>query len=915
MTETTTIPETRPAAAPDAPRYDFREAEPRWQRVWDERGCFRVADVPADGKPKYYVLEMFPYPSGKIHMGHVRNYTLGDVVARYKRARGYSVLHPMGWDAFGLPAENAARERGIHPAQWTWANIAAMRAELERMGLSLDWSREFATCDPEYYGRQQKLFLDFLRAGLAERRESWVNWDPVDGTVLANEQVIEGRGWRSGAPVEKKLLAQWFLRITRYAPELLEALDRLDRWPERVRVMQAKWIGRSEGARLRFPVVDPSPRPPPARGGGDERSDSPPPLAGGGRGRGIDSVEVYTTRPDTLFGMSFLALAPEHPLALAVAARDPAAAEFVAECRRMGTSEAVIEAAEKRGYDTGLKVGHPFMPDRAYPVWIANFVLMEYGTGAIFGCPAHDQRDLEFARKYGLPVIPVILPPGADPATFTIGDEAYVGPGTAFNSGFLDGLDTEAAKRAAIAELERLGLGKGEVNWRLRDWGVSRQRYWGCPIPVVHCEACGVVPVQEDQLPVRLPEDVSFDRPGNPLDHHATWKHVACPRCGAPARRETDTFDTFVDSSWYFARFCSPHADVPLKREAVDHWMPVDQYIGGIEHAILHLLYARFFTRAMRATGHVSVDEPFAGLFTQGMVTHESYRSADGRWLYPEEVEQRADGVAVEQETGQPVTIGRVEAMSKSRRNTVDPDAIIARYGADTARWFILSDNPPERDMEWTEAGVQGAYRFTQRLFRLAEAIADAPGASERGMGGLVPDSFTGAARALRQATHRTIVAVTEALESFAFNVAVARIHELANAVAATERPDDDADAEQLAWARRESMEILARLVAPMMPHLAEEIHARLHPGSSEIVAEQAWPEADPSLVAVDTVTIAVQVMGKLRGTLALPPGSAEAAVLAAAEAEPNVARQLAGKRIVKRVYVPDRIVNFVVAG
>jgi leucyl-tRNA synthetase len=880
MNDRAIVPEARQAAAVEAPRYDFRESEPRWQGVWGQRGSFRVEDVPGDGKPKYYVLEMFPYPSGKIHMGHVRNYTLGDVVARYKRARGYSVLHPMGWDAFGLPAENAARERGIHPAKWTWGNIAAMRAELQRMGLSLDWAREFATCDPAYYGHQQKLFLDFLRAGLAERRESWVNWDPVDGTVLANEQVIDGRGWRSGAPVEKKLLSQWFLRITRYAPELLEALDRLERWPERVRVMQAKWIGRSEGARLRFPLVPPE--------------------------RDIASVEVYTTRPDTLFGMSFLALAPEHPLALAVASRDPAA--FIAECRRMGTSEAVIEAAEKRGYDTGLKVGHPFLPGRTFPVWIANFVLMEYGTGAIFGCPAHDQRDLEFARKYDLSVLPVVLPPGADPATFTIGDEAYVGPGTLFNSGFLDGLDTEAAKRAAIAELEGLGAGKGEVNWRLRDWGVSRQRYWGCPIPVIHCDACGVVPVPEDQLPVQLPEDVSFERPGNPLDHHPTWKHVACPVCGAKARRETDTFDTFVDSSWYFARFCSPHARRPVEREAVDHWMPVDQYIGGIEHAILHLLYARFFTRAMHAIGHLGVDEPFAGLFTQGMVTHESYRAADGRWLYPDEVERRADGSAADRTSGDPVTVGRVEAMSKSRRNTVDPDAIITRYGADTARWFILADNPPERDMEWTEAGVLGAYRFTQRVFRLAEAIADAPEAAR-------PASFAPGPYALRQVTHRTIAAVTEALESFAFNVAVARIHELANAIAATEKPDADGKAEGLAWARREAMEMLARLGAPMMPHLAEEIHARLHPGSSALVADQPWPEADPVLVAAETVTIAVQVMGKLRGTVALPPGSAEAVVLEAAQAEPNVARQLAGKRIVKRVYVPDRIVNFVVGG
>jgi leucyl-tRNA synthetase len=859
--------------------YDFAAAEPRWQAAWAARGCFGVADAPADGRTKYYVLEMFPYPSGKIHMGHVRNYTLGDVVARYKRARGFDVLHPMGWDAFGLPAENAARERGIHPARWTADNIAAMRAELQRMGLSLDWAREFATCDPAYYGQQQTLFLHFLRAGLAERRESWVNWDPVDGTVLANEQVIDGRGWRSGAPVEKKRLSQWFLRITRYAPELLAALDGLERWPERVRLMQARWIGRSEGARLRFPLTAPE--------------------------AGIESVEVYTTRPDTLFGMSFLAIAPEHPLAAACAERDARAAAFIAACRRLGTSEAAIETAEKQGYDTGLRVKHPFLAE-SYPVWIGNFVLMDYGTGAVFGCPAHDQRDLEFARKYALPVPPVVLPPGADAATLAIGESAYDGPGTLCNSAFLDGLDIIEAKRAAIAALERGGMGEGVVNWRLRDWGVSRQRYWGCPIPVIHCAACGVVPVPEADLPVVLPEDVRFDRPGNPLDHHPSWKHVACPQCGAAAQRETDTFDTFVDSSWYFARFCSPHAATPLSRAAVDHWMPVDQYIGGIEHAILHLLYSRFVTRAMRECGLIGIEEPFAGLFTQGMVQHESYKGADGRWLYPEEVERGADGTARHRESGEAVLVGRVEAMSKSKRNTVDPGAIIARYGADTARWFILADNPPERDMEWTETGVLGAYRFIQRVFRLAERIAGLPAPP-------MPPAFAATALALRQSTHRAIAAVSEALEGFAFNVAVARIHEFANAIAEAERAGDLPD--DLIWALREAIGTLARLVAPMMPHLAEEMHARLHPEASALLAEAPWPAADPALLAVESVTLAVQIMGRLRATISLPPGADAATALAAAAAEPHIARLLEGQRIVKRVHVPDRIVNFVLAG
>ncbi len=872
-----------PGPAPAVARYDFAAAEPRWQAEWDRRACFAVPDVPPPGARKYYVLEMFPYPSGKIHMGHVRNYTLGDVVARYKRARGHLVMHPMGWDAFGLPAENAARERGIHPGKWTWENIGNMRAELQRMGLSLEWAREFATCDAAYYGKQQKLFLDFWKAGLVERKESWVNWDPVDGTVLANEQVIDGRGWRSGALVEKKKLSQWFLSITKYAPELLSALETLDRWPERVKLMQSNWIGRSEGARVRFRVTDP--------------------LAAG-----MDEVEVFTTRPDTLFGMSFLAVAAEHPLAAAAAARDPKAAEFVAECRRMGTSEAAIEQAEKRGYDTGFRVAHPFLEGVSFPVWIANFVLMEYGTGAIFGCPGHDERDYEFATKFGLPILPVVLPPGADAATFVLDGAAYTGDGTIFNSGFLDGLAVPAAKRRVIEELEKTGQGQGVVNWRLRDWGVSRQRYWGCPIPFIHCDACGVVPVPDDQLPVVLPEDVDFSKPGNPLDHHPTWKHVACPSCGKPARRETDTCDTFVDSSWYFARFCSPAAAEPVTRAAVDAWLPVDQYIGGIEHAILHLLYSRFFTRAMSASGHLACEEPFAKLFTQGMVQHESYKGADGRWLYPEEVAfaATADGgrVATVKGTNEPVTIGRVEAMSKSKRNTVDPGAIIGRYGADTARWFILSDNPPERDMEWTESGVAGAFRFTQRIWRLVQAALPSLPPPD------APLDVAGPARKLRQATHRTIAAVTEALETFAFNVAVARIHEFANAIAEAEA---QAGAEGMGAARREALETLARLSAPMMPHLAEEVFSVLRPGEARLVAEMDWPEADPDLLRAETVTLAVQVLGKLRATIEVAVGESEERIFALAEAEENVQRALGGKPVKKRIHVPGRVVNLVV--
>ncbi|MBM9400479.1 leucine--tRNA ligase [Gluconacetobacter azotocaptans] len=863
--------------------YDFHTAEPRWQAEWERAGVFDVPDVPPADRPKYYVLEMFPYPSGQLHMGHVRNYTLGDVVARYKRARGYSVLHPMGWDAFGLPAENAARERGVHPRTWTLDNIAAMRGTLKRLGFSFNWDREIATCLPEYYGKQQKLFLDMLQAGLVERRESWVNWDPVDHTVLANEQVVDGCGWRSGAPIEKKQLSQWFLRITKFAPDLLDGLSHLPRWPDRVRTMQERWIGRSVGARVRFALH------------------SPP----AGFDTDLDSVEVFTTRPDTLFGMAFIAVAADHPLAARVAQTNAEAAAFIAECRRLGTSEEAIETAEKRGFDTGLRVSHPFAPDQTFPVWIANFVLMEYGTGAIFGCPCGDQRDLDFANAYHLPFRPVVLPPGEDATAFTITGKAWDGDGTLFNSGFLDGLDTVQAKAEAIARLEGMGVGRGVVNWRLRDWGISRQRYWGCPIPVIHCASCGAVPVPDDQLPVVLPEDVTFDRPGNPLEHHPTWKHVACPLCGADATRETDTFDTFVDSSWYFTRFTAPHAAAPTVRAAADGWLPVDQYIGGIEHAILHLLYARFFTRAMRETGHVGLDEPFDGLFTQGMVNHESYRDADGQWLYPEEVERRAEG-AVRRDTGTPVTLGRVEKMSKSKRNTVAPVAIIERFGADTARWFVLSDSPPERDMEWTEAGVAGAARYLQRLFRTVRTVAETVPDTAT-----CPETVSDAADALRRATHRAIVSVGDALDGFAINVAVARLHELTSALADTERQSGQ---EGMDFARREAARTLCLLTAPMVPHQAEEMLSILEPGQAPAV-QRAWPEADPALLVARQVTIAIQIMGKLRATIEAIPDAPAADILAQAEAEPNIARLLDGRKIVKRIHVPNRIVNFVIAG
>ena len=852
-------------------RYNFRETETKWQQAWNKARAFAAAADPS--RPKYYVLEMFPYPSGRIHMGHVRNYTLGDVVARHRRALGFNVLHPMGWDAFGLPAENAARDSKIHPAKWTYDNIATMRAELQRMGLSLDWEREIATCHPGYYQHQQRLFIDFLKAGLVYRKEAFVNWDPVDQTVLANEQVIDGKGWRSGAPVEKRKLSQWFFKITAQAESLLDALKTLDRWPEKVRLMQENWIGKSSGAEVRFAI----------------------------QGR-KDPLTVFTTRPDTLFGASFLAISPDHALSEELSAKDPKLKEFIAECRARGTSEAAIEAAEKLGYDTGLKAVHPFIKGKELPVYVANFVLIDYGSGAIFGCPAHDQRDLDFARKYGRPVVPVVLPPGEDPRSFTVGDTAYTEDGTIFNSEFLDGLDVESAKREAGKRLEAMSQGKATTVWRLRDWLVSRQRYWGCPIPVIHCHDCGIVPVPVKDLPVRLPDDVTFERPGNPLDHHPTWKHVNCPDCGKPARRETDPCDTFVDSSWYFARFCSPRAETPVVRSEVDYWLAVDQYIGGVEHAILHLLYSRFFTRAMRKTGHANLDEPFAGLFTQGMVCHESYRSADGKWLYPEEIRKGDDGSVIETATGKPVTVGRREVMSKSKKNVVAPAAIIDSYGADTARLFMLSDSPPERDLEWTEAGVDGAWRYINRLHRLAEEPPVAlppPGAAK-------PAELSPRAEQAWRAVHKTIAVVSESLESFRFNVAVAQIRTLSNTL---EELDGKSAGE--AWVLAEGLRIVCRLVGPMIPHLAEEMWTIL--GGKTLLCFEPWPKADKALVVDDTVTVAVQVNGKLRATVALPRDAGEAQAREVALAQPNVVSAMGGKPPRKVIVVPNRIINIVV--
>ncbi len=888
-------------------RYNPRDAEPRWQARWADERIFETKND--DPRPKYYVLEMFPYPSGRIHMGHVRNYTMGDVVARFMRAKGHNVLHPMGWDAFGLPAENAAMQNRINPRAWTYDNIATMRGQLKMMGLSLDWSREFATCDPEYYAQQQRLFVDMLAKGLAYRRKSKVNWDPVDQTVLANEQVIDGRGWRSGAVVEQRELTQWFFKISQYSEDLLTALDHLDRWPDKVRLMQRNWIGKSEGLRLRFAVSAEAPA-------------------------GFNAIEVFTTRPDTLFGASFIALSPDHPLATELAGKDGDLAAFIEDCHRRGTSAEAIETAEKMGYATGLSVAHPFRTGHTLPVYVANFVLMDYGTGAIFGCPAHDQRDYDFATKYDLPIIPVVAPLDVFDTDgdvvkwveqFDSGNEAYLDDGQLINSQFLDGMTVADAKETVTQRLEKAMLfgapqGQRQVNYRLRDWGISRQRYWGCPIPVIHCEEHGAVPVPAADLPVLLPDDVTLDKPGNPLDRHPTWKHVACPVCGKPSLRETDTMDTFVDSSWYFVRFTAPHATTPTTRAVADAWMPVNQYIGGIEHAILHLLYSRFFMRAMKAAGHIGIDEPFAGLFTQGMVVHETYRKEkDGKnlWLSPAEVRIAGDGDArraIEIATGDEVEIGGIEKMSKSKRNTIDPSDIMESYGADTARWFMLSDSPPDRDVIWTEESVAGAARFLQRVWRLVgEAMALQPVVPRAGSAPLAETSADSIA--LRKVAHRTLAAVEEAIADLRFNVAVAKIYELANAISSAlailpQQRQDAAD-HALGAALREALEMMVEMMAPMMPHLAESCWAAL--GHDDLVATRAWPLVERSLLTEDTITLPVQINGRKRAELTIATDASQVDVETATLALDAVQRALDGQKPRKIVVVPKRIVNVVI--
>ena len=855
-------------------RYDPAVIEPKWQEAWEKAGIFQAKRDPS--RQKYYVLEMFPYPSGRIHIGHVRNYTMGDVVARYKTSCGFSVLHPMGWDAFGLAAENAAMERGIHPATWTFQNIEDMKAQMKPLGFSLDWSREIATCKPDYYGLQQSMFIDFMEKGLVYRKNAVVNWDPVDMTVLANEQVEDGKGWRSGAPVERRELTQWFFKISDFSEELLNAIDDLDNWPDKVKLMQRNWIGKSRGLQFSFGLVD-----------GPE---------------GHDRIEVYTTRPDTLMGASFVGISPDHPLAKQLERDDDKVAAFNTEARKGGTTEEAIETAPKLGYDTGLRVRHPFDDALELPVYIANFILMDYGTGAIFGCPAHDQRDLEFARKYDLGVISTYEPvePSDGFAAPENGGDAYVPPKTEivrYIKGFA-GAELQTGNEgidAAVDFCEQNGVGRGVTKYRLRDWGLSRQRFWGCPIPVVHCDACGVVPEKKENLPIELPMDVSFDQPGNPLDRHPTWRDCACPTCGAPARRETDTMDTFVDSSWYFARFTAPHAKTPTDLTEADYWMNVDQYIGGVEHAILHLLYSRFFARAMHLCGHLpeKAVEPFNALFTQGMVTHEIYVTRDEKdrpvYHLPEDIEWTESGARLGA-TGQPVQVIPSAKMSKSKKNVVDPVNIIKAYGADTARWFVMSDSPPERDVEWTAAGADATQKHLARVWRLAAEI-DMRGGTD-----------TAQDEALLKAMHRTIADVTAGIEGFAFNKAVAKLYEFTNTFSKS-----DASAE----AKRTAMRTLAQLMSPMVPHLAEDIWEML--GGEGLVAQAPWPKADPAMLTEDSVTLPIQINGKRRAEISVPKDMDVAEVEKLVLAEEAVIRALDGSAPKKLIVVPGRIVNVVV--
>ena len=852
-------------------RYNARTSEPKWQKKWQESEIFKASRD--EKRKKYYVLEMFPYPSGRIHMGHVRNYTMGDVVARYKSAQGFNVLHPMGWDAFGLPAENAAMEKGIHPGEWTYQNIADMRTQMLPLGLSLDWSREFATCDPDYYGQQQALFIDMMSKGLVYRKNALVNWDPIDLTVLANEQVEDGRGWRSGALVEQKELTQWFFKISDYSEELLTALENLDKWPDKVKTMQANWIGKSLGLEIRFPLAK--------------------------KEENISEINVFTTRPDTLLGASFVGISPNHPLAKSLEKNNSEIYNFNENCRKKGTSNQDIDKAEKIGIDTGITVWSPIDKNKKLPVWIANFILMDYGTGAIFGCPAHDQRDLDFAIKYNLPVIDTFV---SIQNKKYVRDIAFIPPKTEkvewinHFTGIQEGSGEEVINKT-ITLAESSGWGKPVTQYKLRDWGASRQRYWGCPIPVVHCEKCGVVPEKKENLPITLPKVIKFDKPGNPLESHPSWKNCKCPKCGIEAIRETDTMDTFIDSSWYYARFTSPKSSSPVDNEDADYWMNVDQYIGGVEHAILHLLYSRFFARAMSITDHLpkKAIEPFNALFTQGMVTHETYSIPEASstqrksWFSPDEIIKKGSRAFVK-ETGETAFVGPTIKMSKSKKNVIDPEDIIEKYGADTARWFVLSDSPPERDMEWTTSGVEAAWKHLNKVWRLLTDYKD----NDDGKN-------TQLDLTLEKSVNKSINEVTKNIDLFSFNKAIANLYDLTNIINKSNAS---------ANAKKNALRVLAQLMMPFTPHIAEEMWFAL--GEKGLISQSKWPKVNEALLENDNVTIAVQVNGKKRTLMTFPKSLSKEEIEYLALSNDNITKILAGITPKKVIVVPGRIVNIV---
>ena len=861
-------------------RYNFKKTESKWQREWVKSELYK-SEIDRS-KPKYYVLEMFPYPSGRIHMGHVRNYTMGDVVARYMKARGYNILHPMGWDAFGMPAENAAMENNIHPGDWTYQNIEDMRNQLKPLGLSIDWSREFATCDPEYYGLQQEMFLDMLNAGLAYRKSATVNWDPVDQTVLANEQVENGLGWRSGAVVERKELTQWFFKISKYSEELLTSLENMPKWPEKVRTMQKNWIGKSKGLEIDFKLQN---------------------YPGE-----FNKLKVYTTRHDTLFGMSFAAISADHPLASELAKNDPFITKFIKKCRETSTNEEALEKAEKIGYKTNINVINPLNEKVAYPLFIANFVLMDYGTGAIFGCPAHDQRDLDFANKYNLDVYPVVCPSDIEVNNFKIEDEAYTGPGNLVNSDFLDGLSIEEAKKTVSIRLRDSGVGTEKTNYRLRDWGISRQRYWGCPIPIIHCEKCGIVPEKKDNLPIQLPKNITFDLPGNPLNRHDEWLFVKCPNCNEKAKRETDTMDTFVDSSWYFARFTSPRSKSPTDKDSVDYWMNVDQYIGGVEHAILHLLYSRFFCRAMFETGHLPIEakEPFSSLFTQGMVCHETYRNQNGKWLSPNEVreEKKENNKRILKciKTGMNIDIGPSIKMSKSKKNVVDPEDIIEQFGADTARWFMMSDSPPERDVEWTNAGVEAAWRHLQKVWRIACKIYDEGKEIKDKKEFTLKLTENQEDNDLISASQNSINNVTNCLTNFSFNKAVAHMYELTNFIS---------NSNATYGVKEYSIKTLALLMQPITPHLSQEIWSLFI--SKSFLYNEKWPSAIKEFIEKQETIYPIQINGKRRAEISVLKNVSNIELEKKVLIHPIVIKYLNGSKPKKVIIVTGKIINVVI--